>query len=113
MQQEQIPHKRDKKVASPIMANAKTSVYKSKEATNKSSQCSTMANAEIANCNVFRDGEAPKENPSSSAHPVSITHKVRLPTFIPLVLALVRLDKEEKALESCTVSHKRTTSSHK
>ena len=81
------------------MANAKTSVHEGKEATNKSSQCSTAANAEIAN--VFRDGKAPKENPSSSAHPVSITHKVRLPTFIPVVLSLVGLDKEEnsKAIE--------------
>ena len=91
------------------MANAKTSMYKRKEATNKSSQCSTTAHAEIAN--MFRDGKAPKENPSSSTHPVSITHKVRLPTIILVVLSLVRLDKEEKAIESCTVSRKRTTSS--
>ena len=80
------------------MANAKNSVYKIKEATRKSSQCSTTANAEIANAYVYRDGEAPKENPSSSAHPVSVTCKVRLPTFIMVVLSLVGLDKEEKAI---------------
>ena len=60
------------------------------------------------NACIRRDGESPiaKENPSSSAHPVSVTHKVlvRLPTFIPVVLSLVGLDKVEKAidLESCT-----------
>jgi hypothetical protein len=48
------------------MANAKTSVSQSKEATNKSNQCSTIANAEITN--MYRDGEAPKENSSSSTH---------------------------------------------
>ena len=68
-----------------------------------------MTNAEITN--VHRDGEAPKENPSSSTHPASVTHKVRLPMCIPVVLSLVGLDKEEKAIESCTVSCKRTTSS--
>ena len=68
-----------------------------------------MANAEIAN--VCRDGEAPKENQSSSAYPVSLTRKVRLPTYIPVVLSLVGLDKEEEAVESCTVSCKKTTNS--
>jgi len=91
------------------MANAETSVSISKEATQKSSQCLKTASAEIAK--VYRDGEASKENPSSSTHPVSVTRKVRLPTFIPVVLSLVGLDKEVKAVESCTVSRKRTTSS--
>ena len=75
------------------------------------SEVLNMEIAEIADVKVARDGEASKENPSSSAHPVSITCKVRLPMFIPVVQSLVRHDKEEKAIESYTVSRKRTTSS--
>ena len=88
------------------MAGAKISMYEGKEAIKKSSHYSTTANAE--NANMCRDGdlEASKENPSSSAHPVSIPCKVRLPTYIPVVQSLVGLDKEEKAIELFTVSRK-------
>ena len=93
------------------MANAKTSKNEGKAATNNSSQCSTRKNAEIIN--VYKDKEASTENPSSSTHPVHVAPKVRLPMLILVVLSLVEPDKEEKAIESCTVSCKRTTRSQK
>ena len=58
VQQEQSPHERDKKVAIAQQWQMKTSMCKGKDATNKSNQCATMANAEIAN--VCIDGKAPK-----------------------------------------------------
>ena len=53
---------------------------------------------------MYRDREASKENPSSSTHAVSVTHKARLPTVIPVVCSLVGLNKDEKA--SYRVVHK-------